>query len=118
MEQQNNKNIQRSLYNNKGKNQNPPSTIIRGEKTNIKALASEAVDKLTRHISKAMPIGNIQIGAVEAISEGPPTTLTVNLNGQSVSSIRFLSTGVTPAVADLVVVYVHGTRYVCVGVLA
>lgn len=91
---------------------------ISGEKTNIKALASETVDRLTRYISRETPTGSMLLGTVTAVSAGPPTTITATVNGQEVSSIRFLSTGVTPDVADTIVILVHQQRYVCVGVLA
>lgn len=90
--------------------------LVEGRPSDLNALASYVVDELDRYIKNNIDGLSMVFGEVIAVDAGPPTTLTVHLNGFDVPNIRFL--GEEPSETDIVAVLISGTRYLCIGVLA
>lgn len=83
--------------------------------TDIDALASQLIQALESHIDKRNGPSILHIGTVTDIDAGPPTTLTVLIQGHEYANIRTVAP--EPEVDDEVIVLLHRQTYICVGLL-
>jgi len=83
--------------------------------TEIDALASELITILEKHFDKRIGPPIIHFGIVTDTDVGPPSTITVLIQGAEFPNIRYI--GTVPTIDDTVLLLMEHTTYVCLGVL-